>query len=838
MLARLAKLKARFASILHEHVNDILQLLATPNSIIRQQAVALALDLVTGSSVDALVTAFRKHLLLSQSSAAGANGAAAAGAAAGAEQLQQQQRSSAEAFRKLLIEALHRCAVQFPSVVPAVAPTLIAFLSEPTPWVAALVVQFLREVAEEHPALRPELLARLAAALASVRSAAALRGALWILGEYAGVSEGVTDAALSRAVAAVAAGAESGLVLAEAAAAGNAARGCLSALLAATEPLPITGTGAVPAEDGAAAGAPVEGSPLRVMLAGSEPFLATAVATCAAKLLLRLRKLSRALRAPVPLPSPRDSARALLLATSLLTVAAPVLSTDPSAPRAPQEVLLEYRDTARALEHDSAERLLLCLRTMMSLHNAAAADGGEDADAAIAAADALLTGGRESYLLALQDQRRRTAAAHSSSSSSAGAGAAAGGTVGVDRSGVSGADTGFGSGAREAASAAAALGLPASEATVGSGNGDGSSLASPVSSGKSKTGGAIARAAAAAAAAAAAVHNSGTVAAAAEVDAIISIRQLRRGADAAVEADMGEGDGDGSGSGAGNTAVNTADDLDVALHGRNTRSVLDLSKLDRVFQLTGYGDPVYAEAQATVLEFDLLLDVTLVNQTGKLLQNVGLELHTSSDIRLVDRPQRLALPAQGSVTVQCAFKLLRTESGTVLGNLSFDSPRGGSEAQTVICLNPVQIDILDFILPASCADAAFRTMWAEFKWENKITVNTDITSPTAFLAHVIGITHMRCLTPPTALAGACSFLSANLCAQSIFGETALMNLSVERTAEGTLAGYMRIRAVTRGIALGLGGKLMANQRAAKANNSLGGAAAPLTTIQVQAGGSE
>jgi vesicle coat complex subunit len=27
---------------------------------------------------------------------------------------------------------------------------------------------------------------------------------------------------------------------------------------------------------------------------------------------------------------------------------------------------------------------------------------------------------------------------------------------------------------------------------------------------------------------------------------------------------------------------------------------------------------------------------------------------------------------------------------------------------------------MDYIAPASCADVAFRTMWAEFEWENKV----------------------------------------------------------------------------------------------------------------------
>lgn len=100
-------------------------------------------------------------------------------------------------------------------------------------------------------------------------------------------------------------------------------------------------------------------------------------------------------------------------------------------------------------------------------------------------------------------------------------------------------------------------------------------------------------------------------------------------------------------------------------------------------------------------------------------------------------------------------------------------------------LNDIHIDIMDYISPASCSDLAFRAMvqsrptlrilsntvaplasmhgvahggfvslcekWAEFEWENKVAVNTDITCVDSFLEHVLKTTNMKCLTPPSAL---------------------------------------------------------------------------------------
>lgn len=70
----------------------------------------------------------------------------------------------------------------------------------------------------------------------------------------------------------------------------------------------------------------------------------------------------------------------------------------------------------------------------------------------------------------------------------------------------------------------------------------------------------------------------------------------------------------------------------------------------------------------------------------------------------------------------------------------------------------------------------------------------------------------RCLTPPSALDGECGFLAANLYARSVFGEDALVNVSVEKLPEGRLAGYIRIRSKTQGIALSLGDKLILKQK--------------------------
>jgi hypothetical protein len=57
-------------------------------------------------------------------------------------------------------------------------------------------------------------------------------------------------------------------------------------------------------------------------------------------------------------------------------------------------------------------------------------------------------------------------------------------------------------------------------------------------------------------------------------------------------------------------------------------------------------------------------------------------------------------------------------------------------------------------------------------------------------------------------------LAANLYAKSVFGEDALVNVSVEKKedSDGKLSGYVRIRSKTQGIALSLGDRITAVQR--------------------------
>jgi coatomer subunit beta len=64
------------------------------------------------------------------------------------------------------------------------------------------------------------------------------------------------------------------------------------------------------------------------------------------------------------------------------------------------------------------------------------------------------------------------------------------------------------------------------------------------------------------------------------------------------------------------------------------------------------------------------------------------------------------------------IKVSSTETGAIFGNIVYESTAYAD--RSVVVLNDIHIDIMDYISPASCPDVQFRSMWAEFEWENKV----------------------------------------------------------------------------------------------------------------------
>eukprot|EP00929_Paragymnodinium_shiwhaense_P024244 TRINITY_DN1497_c0_g2_i1.p1 TRINITY_DN1497_c0_g2~~TRINITY_DN1497_c0_g2_i1.p1 ORF type:complete len:1006 (-),score=340.59 TRINITY_DN1497_c0_g2_i1:242-3259(-) len=263
-------------------------------------------------------------------------------------------------------------------------------------------------------------------------------------------------------------------------------------------------------------------------------------------------------------------------------------------------------------------------------------------------------------------------------------------------------------------------------------------------------------------------------------------------------------------------------------------------RLAKVQQMSGLADPVYVEAFLQVHAFDLVLELLMINRTQETLQNVIVELSTQGDLKIVDRPMATTLAPGQQAMVHASIKVSSTESGVIFGYVTFEKKSASDKECTV--LNELHVDILDYIERAWIGELAFRTMWSEFEWENKININTTITEVGQFLEHIMRNTNMS-IVGRTAkkqeggkekkkgkltseevqemmreaagiqkLINTSSFVAINLYAKSIFGEDALANVSIEKLPDGKLTGSVRIRSRMQGVALSLGDRITIVQR--------------------------
>ena len=752
VLGRVAEVARRYTFVMQDVVMDLLRALACPVLDVRRKTLAIALDLVAEKNVAAVVAFLKRELARSL---------------------------AAPAYRQLVVQAIHQCAVRFPVVAADVVHVLMDYIQDPeaaAPSTAAAaaaaaagggatssydVIAFVREAVEKYPALRAGIIARLADSLPRIRSSKVFRAALWVLGEYAESPKDLAAAfaalrdALrdiprvitekedaeaaakqqqqqqkeqeekkdeSTATTTTTPKKTNVRVLADGTYASQAAVIEQDSAAATTS---SSSSSSADAQSGSGKAMTVsmearKKSPLLGLLMDGDHFLAAVVAYTVAKLAVKIgqakeEKEEKKEEEESSVKKNRVNAEAILALAQLLR-----LGTSRVVPR--------------AMDTDSRARIVLCINAL--------ADPAHPARALIVS-----PASRRAFVSLLDEQA---------------------------------------SAQKRAAEADGAFPT---------------STSSPLN------------------------KASGKVRGERQSDDLIRIRQLTARTRTTTNGDDGDGDDenaddsdDVAAAAAGAAAAGNGDDV-IALakldQARGSDADSASARLNRVVQLTGFGDPLYAEAFVYVHQYDIVLDVVVTNQTNVTLQEVTLELSTLGDLRLFERPAAVTIAPGMTARVRAGLKVSSTETGTIFGNLVFELS-GQSVTQVTadrncVPLSEIRIDIIDYIRPATCTDIKFRQMWAEFEWENKIAVaSAPFPTVSEYLRHIVEITSMNCLTPQSALAGDCNFLSANLYARSVFGEDALINVSVE-AANGKVSGFVRIRSKTQGIALSLGDKIVQYQ---------------------------
>jgi coatomer subunit beta len=132
------------------------------------------------------------------------------------------------------------------------------------------------------------------------------------------------------------------------------------------------------------------------------------------------------------------------------------------------------------------------------------------------------------------------------------------------------------------------------------------------------------------------------------------------------------------------------------------------------------------------------------------------------DMKIVERPQSHTIGPLDQINIRASIKVSSTETGHIFGTIVYED--ASTQEKGYINMNDIHMDIMDYIRPATCTDEVFRSMWAEFEWENKVAITTSITDLIEFLDHIVSSTNMKSLTPFDRDENG-SFLAANLYAK-------------------------------------------------------------------------
>ncbi|TQS37866.1 hypothetical protein Golomagni_01644 [Golovinomyces magnicellulatus] len=647
VLDRVDALRRKNEGILDDLIMEILRVLSSPDLDVRKKALDISLEMVSSKNVEQVVLLLKKEL---------------------SKTLDQEFEKNDE-YRRLLIHAIHQCAIRFSEVAASIVGLLMEFIADFNNSSAVDVITFVKEVLEKFPNLRPSIVERLVATLSEVRAGKVYRGALWIVGEYSLKASDIRDAwkriraslgeipilsseqrLLDEALNGHDAKKDDEQLNGQPKPAGNMSQRVLADGTYATENA-LTSQSAVAAKLEAVKAA--QKPPLRQLILDGDFFLASVLSSTLTKLVMRHSQISS------------DQARTNALRAEAMLIMVSIIRVGQS------------QFVKAPIDEDSIDRITTCIKSL--------AEFGQNKSLE----SVFLDDTRKAFRTMVQFEEKKR------------------------------------------------LAKEASE--------------------KAKT--------------------------AVQVDDILQIRQLAK-----------KSSGDGTDE--------AMLDIEKATGGDSTAEDLT-SKLSRVVQLTGFSDPVYAEAYVRVHQFDIVLDVLLVNQTTETLQNLSVEFATLGDLKVVERPVTQNLGPHDFHNVQSTIKVSSTDTGVIFGNVVYDG--ASSTENNIVILNDVHVDIMDYIQPAVCSETQFRTMWTEFEWENKVNIKSKAKSLRDFLEQLMACTNMSCLTPEASMKGDCQFLSANLYARSVFGEDALANLSIEQEVEdGIVTGFVRIRSRSQGLALSLG----------------------------------
>ena len=92
----------------------------------------------------------------------------------------------------------------------------------------------------------------------------------------------------------------------------------------------------------------------------------------------------------------------------------------------------------------------------------------------------------------------------------------------------------------------------------------------------------------------------------------------------------------------------------------------------------------------TVHQYDIVLDVTVINRTADTLQNLCLELATMGDLKLVERPQNYTLGPGATRTVRCAPPRHALLAHPGMSDVMACRANSGHRSHVILCAHSVR----------------------------------------------------------------------------------------------------------------------------------------------------
>eukprot|EP00928_Gymnodinium_smaydae_P080960 TRINITY_DN64555_c0_g1_i1.p1 TRINITY_DN64555_c0_g1~~TRINITY_DN64555_c0_g1_i1.p1 ORF type:complete len:1017 (-),score=238.59 TRINITY_DN64555_c0_g1_i1:338-3388(-) len=175
VLDRLQEVQKRHCQVMEGMVMDILRALSCPSLDVRKKVMEICLgSLISPRNIKEVVTMLKKEVIKTMGYEA-------------------QSTEGNSEYRLLLIRALRACTGQNVEHAESIMMLLMDFLTESEPGAAVEVILFLRELVASYPELRGPILQRLSEAIQDMQQSRVLRGSLWLLGEYCGEEDLVTN---------------------------------------------------------------------------------------------------------------------------------------------------------------------------------------------------------------------------------------------------------------------------------------------------------------------------------------------------------------------------------------------------------------------------------------------------------------------------------------------------------------------------------------------------------------------------------------------------------------------------------------------------------------------